>query len=322
MSLFFPAHDIALGYGIRHYTPAPQIRRLQDDLAWLQQIWNDPAVQHDAMPLPWGWNWDTREFLVRSMHIGRENLPTDAQLSALRELSNRRTSIALLNALGFSGQMPEYLDSVEKLSAFVAREDAVGHSFVLKSPWSSSGRGLIRSAVTPRDVMMRQASAVIKGMGGIVGERWFDKEQDFAMLFRVGHSRVHFLGYSLFDNAENCTYRCGYLLSNQQIEEKIRVAGLPVLAERLRCALDDIFRPFFGLSWQVGYVGVDMMRLAPSAMNPDLSVHPCVELNLRCTMGVVARLWSDLHLKDGQQGRFEISPMDATGHFHAQFVVD
>ena len=269
----------------------------------------------------WGWNWDTREFMVRSMHIGRENLPDDAQLSALRELSSRRTSIALLNALGFSGQMPEYLDSAEKLSAFIDREDAVGHRFVLKSPWSSSGRGLIRSAVTSRDVMVRQASAVIRSMGGIVGERWFDKKQDFAMLFRVGHSRVHFLGYSLFDNAENCTYRCGYLLSNQQIEEKIGVAELPVLAERLRCALDDLFRPFFGLPWQVGYIGVDMMKLRSSDDGLVPPVHPCVELNLRCTMGVVARLWSDLHLKDGQSGRFEISPMDASGHFRAQFLV-
>lgn len=322
MSLFFPAHDIALGHGVRHYTPAARIQRLQADLAWLQEVWNAPAVQPDVMPLPWGWNWDTREYLARTMHIGRENLPTDAQLEAMRQLSHRRTSIALLKALDFSGQMPEYLDSVEKMSDFVARMDAMGREFVLKSPWSSSGRGLMRSAAMSREVLTRQASATITTMGGIMGEAWFPKLMDFAMLFRVGHSDVHFLGYSLFENAENCTYRMGYLLSNQAIEAKIGESGLPLLAERLREALANVFRPFFGLPWQVGYIGVDMMRLAPLANNPDLSIHPCVELNLRCTMGVVARLWADVHLKAGQQGRFEISPMDAMGHFHAQFRVE
>ncbi|MBP5717259.1 MAG: hypothetical protein J6W69_09090, partial [Bacteroidales bacterium] len=78
------------------------------------------------------------------------------------------------------------------------------------------------------------------------------KEMDFAMLFRVGRSDVHFWGYSLFENAENCTYRTGYLLSNQAIMEKIGEPGLSSLSERLRETLANVFRPFFGLSWQVG----------------------------------------------------------------------
>ena len=104
--------------------------------------------------------------------------------------------------------------------------------------------------------------------------------------------------------------------------EKIGELELASLSERLREALANVFRPFFGLPWQVGYIGVDMMRLAPLANNPNLRIHPCVELNLRCTMGVVARLWADVNLPQGREGRFEISPMDATGHFHAQFRVE
>ena len=270
--LFFPAHDIALGHGVRHYTPAARIQRLQADLAWLQEVWNNPAVQPDPMPLPWGWNWDTREYMARTMHIGRENLPTDGQLEALRQLSHRRTSIRLLEALGFSGQMPEYLDSAEKLSDFIARMDAIGQEFVLKSPWSSSGRGLMRSEAMSREVLIRQALATITTMGGIMGEAWFAKEMDFAMLFRVGHSDVHFLGYSLFENAENCTYRTGYLLSNQAIVEKIGEPELASLSERLREALANVFRPFFGLPWQVGYIGVTLSGANPT--NSMMSISP------------------------------------------------
>ncbi len=307
---------------------------MRRELWWLPQwwaeeediVWNGEEQLHlpdDTMILPWGWS-PALCHQLKQAGVKASLLPSRKELEGIRQLSHRQTAVSLLQELQGELSLDGHLAGNAVLCRSIEEAEEAANAYgeaLLKSPWSSSGRGLIRSAVTSRDVMVRQASAVIRSMGGIVGERWFDKKQDFAMLFRVGHSRVHFLGYSLFDNAENCTYRCGYLLSNQQIEEKIGVAELPVLAERLRCALDDLFRPFFGLPWQVGYIGVDMMKLRSSDDGLVPPVHPCVELNLRCTMGVVARLWSDLHLKDGQSGRFEISPMDASGHFRAQFLV-
>ena len=322
MNLFFPSHDIALGNGVKHINPPKAAQMLQEDLAWLEEIFAADHLQ------PWGWNWDSREYLAKEHHIDRKDLPTDEQLEHLRQLSNRRTTIDLLKALHFEGQMPQYLENEKDIDRYIEQEDAYGRPFVLKTPWSSSGRGLIRSEVTPRPLMRQRALATLHKMGGIMAEHWFKKKQDFALLFYIGREKVSFLGYSLFDNEQNGTYRQGYLMSNQAIEEIITQPDnnqsystfnkeqLHTITGRAEAFLTDLFRPYFGLPWEVGYLGIDMMTLD----EPDLT-WACCEINLRCTMGIVARLWADEHLKEGQQGRFVISPMDVEGHFKAQFLV-
>lgn len=322
MNLFFPSHDIALGNGVKHFNPPAAALRLQEDLAWLEEIFSTPSHPH-----PWGWSWDTRQYIHQEHKVPLNDLPTDAQLEALRQLSSRRTTIGILESLHFNGQTPEYLTNKKRIEDFIARSQKEGFEYVMKTPWSSSGRGLIRSTVTPIDTVKKRALSTIHKMGGIMAEKWFDKQQDFAMLFFVGHDAVQPLGYSLFDNEESGTYRQGYLLSNEEIEHRltdgtgVTIDQLRDLQSRMLQILTHLFAPFFGLPWQVGYIGIDMMILSHlSTLNPPL--HPCVELNLRCTMGVVARLWSDRHLKPGQTGRFVISPMGDDGHFNAHFLID
>ncbi len=326
MNLFFPSHDIALGNGVKHFNPPKAAQMLQEDLAWLEEIFSNPPLTLNPSPLPWGWDWDTRQFLHKEHHIPLKQLPTDEELEQLRQLSNRKTTIQILEGLHFDGQMPEHLTSTEEVDAFIEREDLAGREFVLKTPWSSSGRGLIRSSVTPRDIMRQRAMATLQKMGGIMAEHWFPKQQDFAMLFFVGQEEVSFLGYSLFDNEESGTYRQGYLLSNEAIEERLGLQEqLHTLRDQLTGILTQLFHPFFHKPWPVGYIGIDMMVINDNdtlRYDNKKRIHPCVELNLRCTMGVVARLWSDQHLSAGQSGHFTISPMGEDGHFEARFVVD
>lgn len=322
--LFYPSHDIALGNGVRHFNPPAAARQLQDDLSWLAEIWNYGEVQ----PLPWGWDWDTRHYLNKSLGIKEKYLPNDQQLEALRRLSSRRTTITILNQIGFSDEIPSFLKTDDQLKHFISDHDKDNIPFALKTPWSSSGRGLIRSTVTPRGILQQRATSVIRKMGGIIGEKWYNKKKDFAMLFKVTHHEVTFVGYSLFDNEENGTYRQGYLLSNEEIERRIgNNEQLHAIREKLLPILSHLFSPFFDLPWQVGYIGIDMMLYAPDARSctdafledTPLLLHPCIEMNVRCTMGVVCRLWSDRNLKAGQEGYFRISPMSEEGHFEAQF---
>lgn len=337
--IFFPSHDIALSLGVRHFNPPVAALSLQEDLSWLADIWNYPSVNERLTAgqqiLPWGWDWDTREYLARQCNISRSLLPTDADLEQIRQLSNRRTSVTLLQGLEYRGEMPQYLDNEAAIRNYIAEHDAQGHPFVLKTPWSSSGRGLIRSEVTPHQTLLSRALATLRKMGGIMGEPWLDnKKQDFAMLFYVSNSNVQFVGYSLFDNDTNGTYRQGFLLSNEAIYQRLNCAELDVTRDKLISLLSDILSPFFGHPWHLGYIGIDMMTLnvpaetasIPSRLPQDSSntslLMPCVELNLRCTMGVVARLWADRNLPVGKEGRYFISPMSEDGHFHASFLVD
>ena len=50
--------------------------------------------------------------------------------------------------------------------------------------------------------------------------------------------------------------------------------------------------------------GVDMMICR--TQNSGYAIHPCVEINLRMNMGVVARLIYDNYVCDGVQGRYVI----------------
>ena len=355
MHLFYPSHDIALAHGVKHFNPPAAALRLQEDLAYLKKIWNQPFLKGETnIPIPWGWDWDTRNHIHQKYGIKMSMLPSDEELELIRQLSSRRSSITCLEQLReklsaelqnsekqaemlemIGGKMPQYLDTEEKLWNFITEHDAAGKPFVLKTPWSSSGRGLhvsiskTRTGLTvnnSRTIMMKQALGTIHKMGGIMGEEWItSKVQDFAMLFYASERNVRFIGYSLFDNDNNSvgtTYRQGYLLSNENIIERLSISKdlLSQIAKAYEEILTEMLRPFFGKSWQLGYLGIDMMTYHEELNNDSeqmLKVHPCIELNLRCTMGIVCRLWYDQNKTDGL---FRISPMQYNRHFKAEFL--
>ncbi len=315
--LFYPSHDIALAHGVRHFNPPQAALRLQEDLQSLGEVWNGPFIRKEvAIPQPWGWDWDTRKFIHENYNIKYSQLPTDEELISIRELSSRKTTVTLVEQLkkilrDQSIPTPQYLETMADAEAFMASHK----DYVLKTPWSSSGRGLMRSSV-PAETLLKHAKATIQKMGGIMGEPWIeDKVQDFAMLFFIGSEKVEFIGYSLFDN-DGTTYRQGYLLSNEKIVEKLQIerSKLDAIKDAYLTILTKLFAPLMGKSWQVGYVGFDMLTYRSEGL---LKVSPCVEMNLRCTMGVVCRLWYDQHQ---QEGVFRISPMEKDGHFTAQFL--
>ena len=330
--LFYPSHDIALANGLRHFNPPAMARHLQEDLAYLAHIWNRPyRLGETATPIPWGWDYDTRQYIQKEYRIKPSLLPTDEDLALLRHLSSRQTTITINERLAqalpeLQVSIPRLLTTEEALTQYITRHDQEGKRFVLKTPWSSSGRGLTVSHTTDhegqlrptrRDTMTAHALSTLRRMGGIMAEEWVtDKAQDFAMLFQALGHRVGFIGYSLFDNDESLggvTYRQGYLLGNEQIVERLGVdhSLLNKVASHLEQVLTDLLRPLLGKPWPVGYLGVDMMTTRHG------TVVPCVELNLRTTMGVVCRLWHDEHQQDGV---FRISEMQDDGHFHAEFL--
>lgn len=311
MNLFYPSHDIALGNGVKHFNPPFAALRLQEDLAALSAMWQNDG-NGSEMPTPWGWDYDTRAYLNKEYGIKMEDLPSDIDLSSLRDLSSRKTTIYIIDRLKqrypeFNHvQTPLFIDNEEKLKNYVESQK----DFVLKTPWSSSGRGLSISNIVPKKTILQHGAATIRKMGGIVAEPWYDKIQDFAMLFYVGKKNVKFIGYSLFENNEAGTYRSGKLMSNEMIE-----AALPQSSETAKKALlellNEIFTPFFNKKWEVGYVGIDMMIAKEDNSANDIStyfIHPCVEMNLRCTMGVVARQYFDKNCSKDQIGDFFITP--------------
>lgn len=292
--LFYPSHDIALANGVKHFNTPFAARRLEEDLASLAKIWNNGCSSCSMQfPLPWAWDYDTRSLLNKEYGVKMKDLPSDEDLKLLREISSRKTTIEILKRLkvAMPGNfeeiaLPEFIETKEELERFFAVNEKVS---VFKTLWSSSGRGLARSDVWSDEALRKHVEASIKKQGGIIAEPWYEnKTQDIAELFYIGRDGVRFVGFSIFHNDENGTYRYGELMSEELME-----VTLPHICQDTRDALlpilEDLFRPFFGKTWEVGFIGIDMFLLSSSV----LCLHPCVEMNVRCTMGVVARLFFD-----------------------------
>ncbi len=309
-NLFYPAHDLALAHGVRHFTPPQAARRLAEDLTELSSLW-----QPDT-PLPWGWNYNTRKALLEA-GCAEAELPTMGDLELLRAWSGRAEVIGwqrrcnehLAGLPGFEPLvLPRALRSAEELHAAVAEQTS---PFLLKAPWSSSGRGLCWSRVTPHKVLLRRGEAIVRDMGCVLMEPEYRKVQDGAMLFYVDEERkVSFVGYSLFETDDMGTYREGRVMSLEAMEQELcRWVPLSLLhaVQALYCCeiLPERCAKLSHNRYPLGYVGVDMMIYQTEA--GKYALHPCVEMNVRCTMGVVARRAAQRLLAPEARGKFVIT---------------
>jgi hypothetical protein len=164
---------------------------------------------------------------------------------------------------------------------------------VIKAPWSSSGRGVryIDGQFTPS--VTGFIRNVIHTQGGVMVEPYYNKVKDFGMEFEAdAEGRIHYLGLSLFHTV-NGAYE-GNILATESVKQEMISRYIPA------CLLDSIKQTIaerLTLNGYVGPFGIDMMIVKPgegnhnsqlSIVNSQLLLHPCVEINLRRTMGHVA----------------------------------
>ena len=140
-------------------------------------------------------------------------------------------------------------------------------------------------------------------------EKALDKIKDFAMLFYCDNNGVRFHNYSSFFNIGAGNYAGNIIGSKEFIINSITQYGisqqkLELFASTLCDILTKLIVPHYR-----GYLGVDMMIYND---NGKIEIAPCVEINLRMTMGVVASLWSQKHLFPNSHGvmKVEYSPID------------
>ena len=124
----------------------------------------------------------------------------------------------------------------------------------------------------------------------------------------------------MFSTNEHGAYTGNLLASDGQIEEIIaRYLPLEKL-ERIREALRTELVSVYGYTY-TGYLGVDMMICRQDKENKYL-VHPCVEINMRMNMGVVARLFYDRFAVPGSKGRFTVEYVPDNGALRARHEQD
>lgn len=110
----------------------------------------------------------------------------------------------------------------------------------------------------------------------------YDKAIDFAMLFEArGDGEVKAQGWSEFSTVRQSVYTGNRLATDNEIVADITRYVGPSLLQAVGSALEQILTEIIGGKY-VGPLGIDMMADTNRLV-------PCVELNLRPTMGTVAR---------------------------------
>ncbi|MBR1732862.1 MAG: hypothetical protein IJ729_03860 [Alloprevotella sp.] len=299
LHVFNPSHDEALAAGTHRYTPSRAAQRLERELAELPLRWASPgdavllpgkAVNWDTVERiePWGWDALLRHRL-RQLGAPERLLPSDEALQTLRALSSRATAVRLLPLLRAE------VEGTFGESRMCSSEDEVRQALadygtsMLKSPWSCSGRGVFGIASATDIRGMNRVRRVLRAQGAVEAEPYYAGCRDFAMEFYYSGGELRYEALSLFSTDPTGGYRGNTLAPQEQLLEML-LAPAPAQTNVVRDTLAEVREalrrhlPRLLADGYDGPLGVDML------MRPDGTLHPCLEINLRQTMGRAAWL--------------------------------
>ena len=336
LRLFNPSHDEALAANSAYYYPTKAARTLAADLCMLPAWWAHPddfvliPQEVDLPPAdfcpnkvrfihpsdlkkgmaaeitavsPWGWD-PLVIHQLRQMGISQNLLPNDEEMTAIRQLSGRHTSVQLLKLL--RKELPHsvgesfYATSEAEVWKMAQRYGAV----MLKAPWSCSGRGVFSAQADAPESIRKRAARILREQGAIEVEPLYERVTDFALEFYAEGESVRYTGLSVFATTAIGAYS-GNKIDNeenllQELPQEIR-KQLPETIECLSRHLQQLILPTYH-----GPLGIDLMCIRKD--DGLLALHSCVEINLRNTMGQVALACRSL-LPAEHSGIYRLQPI-------------
>ncbi|MCC8172175.1 MAG: hypothetical protein LIP00_10425 [Parabacteroides sp.] len=357
---FNPGHETAVLNGSPYYMAPARILRMHRDLAFLpawyaapeDYIFTETPVSPDfirnmtrrygpfATPLsareaaatattmppavasPWGWSpQSVHRYETWKEETGWHSLVIPPYDEAYARLCARQTAALCLRSL--SGVLPEpdksllprFRSSLEEIEKLIA---ATRKPVVVKAPYSSSGRGLrwITGEITGPD--RTWIAGILKKQGCVSIEPALDKQVDFAMeFFSDGEGRVSFEGLSLFHTTQQGHYTGNFVGSQEEIERRLAALVDSEWMEEIKTALEFSLQELAGHLY-TGYIGVDMLIYKNE--RGAFRLHPCVEINMRRTMGTTALHISRHRLAPGNCGQFRIEYCAGPGEAYAKHL--
>ena len=238
---------------------------------------------------PWGWS-RTVHTIFRTVKDRFHNNGKFCDWNPkIRELHGRLTAANVLQTIVKQqhpicvneSAIPLVVTNIESIPEFFQKNER----WVMKSPWSSSGRGLMR--ISPdryTDLEKKWAQGIIAEQGYIMVEPWHDNRFDFSMLFSIIDNEISFLCCSTFKTNDKGQFQGSYIhwpinnpITNSESTEHVLEDIVPLLIEALK-------KQNFHNIYE-GWMGVDAMLIND---NGKMLIHPCVEINCRYTIGHVA----------------------------------
>ena len=281
--IFNPEHDLCVANGDENFVPPRSAVGFAKENVDLSECLKRPNKQRRQI-VPWGWNHSLKKRLLKE-GIEPATLPSEEELQFIRNHSRREFALDVHSRLSCADSQIIGSDyriiatSLSEIEAFISANGSV----VLKAPLSGSGKGIrfVRERLSESDEGWCRRT--LGKQGSVIVERRFEIIKECAMLFECHHEGLDFIGYSLFES-RNGAYCKNILASNEEIEDII--AGyipresLTAVREELTAILADTL-----VGHYEGFLGVD--QIICNADSPVLV--PVSEINLRMTMGLIAR---------------------------------
>ena len=288
--IFNPEHDLCIANGDENFVPPRSAVGFAKENIDLSKYLVRPNKQHRHI-IPWGWNHALKKRLINE-GVDPTTIPSEEELQFIRTHSRREFALDVHSRLSCGDSQvisPDYrivATNINEIESFVS----VNGSAVLKSPLSGSGKGIrfVREKLSESDEGWCRKT--IDKQGSVIVEGRFDIIMECAMLFECHHDGIDFIGYSLFES-RNGSYSRNILASNEDIEDiiagYIKRDTFTAIREDLMSILADTL-----VGHYEGFLGVDQM-----ICQDDSPVFvPVSEINLRMTMGLIARNQYDIYI--------------------------
>ena len=281
--IFNPEHDLCVANGDENFVPPRSAVGFAKENTDLSEHLRRPNKQRRQI-IPWGWNHALKKRLINE-GIDPATLPSEDELQFIRTHSRREFALDVHSHISCRDLQvigPDYrivANTISEIEAFIA---ATG-SAVLKSPLSGSGKGIrfIREQLSESDEGWCRRT--LDKQGSVIVEQRFDTIKECAMLFECHHEGIDFIGYSLFES-RNGAYSRNILASNKEIEDIIaEYIPRDTLVKIRECLISVLSDTLVG--HYEGYLGVDQMI----CQTETPIFIPVSEINLRMTMGLIAR---------------------------------
>lgn len=350
---FNPGHETAVLQGSENYTPPANVQRMIKELSYLPVWYadsndyvfteeiisprffslqpkefrpfatvvsnkdlkslNKPDSKFEAAP--WGISPHSLHFFEQIKENNKLNLSVPTWKEDYFRLTGRQTAAECLDLIRelLPDQSipvsPRFCTKIREIEKYLILQNA---PFIVKTPYSSSGRGLYwipERKLTAKD--RTWIDGAFKKQGTVSIECGLDKVQDLAMEFYSdGQGNVTYEGLSVFGTAGKGAYTGNVLGSQDYLSEPIKRWIGEDIYLKIQNAVTEALKKVYGNIYQ-GYLGVDM--LVYKTKSGEYALHPCIEINMRYTMGMLALRLSERLLAPQAIGDFYITYENKNG---------
>ncbi len=243
---------------------------------------------------PWGWSQVIHykyKSLVSFCSKEFKDSPISSWNNEMKKFISREFALEILNKLLtkypaqkflIKSELPKKCENILQIEK-VHNENI---SSIVKLPWSSSGRGVqVINQASIHPSIKNRLQGAIKNQGFVMVEPLLDKKLDFALHYKVSANKTEYLGYSLFNTFEDGKYSGNFLKHYVPSEQTEYLNYLKSEVEELAGKIKQVLENSELKNFYEGYLGIDGLIFQRQG---ELKIHPCIEINLRYNMGLLA----------------------------------